>query len=730
LNAARRQPLLDAPARVLPGPFTADLRPRDLLHAAVVFAPRAPARMLELDLAEAARSPGVVAVLGAGDLPPPLNAGLAPLLVTDTVRCASDRLAVVAAETLQAARDAALRVFARLEDTMGSWDAGKAHLTTAPRVWPGKPNMTVVTRYKVGTAARVLPRLHAIHRRYTLPWQDPLALEGQVVLAVPTPNGVEVRGALEEPGLAALAVAAALRLPASGVAVVPMDMGGALGHRGAFAAELAALCAVLACRTNRPVVLRLSREEELRHGPKRPRCVVDHTLGADDAGRVRAQVVKVLWDGGPYPDLDRDSMAHTAAQAAGPYDVAHQDVTVAVARTHNSRPFFPPGGAQLPLTLAMEGQMDALARQGAVDPRALRRHNLPPANTKTAVLARSARTCLEVLDGLWPAEPNAAAGDAWRRRGLGMALATWVPQPPQPAPVLVEVLADGSVTVCAGLVEGGGWQRQGLAVTVARALGVPAKDVTVLPPDARWLNTARSPARGATTVDHAAAALRACAHLQYTLTLHAAAMLGVPSRRVRLGPKGFVCGKKRVGWTQLAAHAFSQGIPLMATSGTFAGPPAPPAAAAHLAQVEVDLATGAVRVLGLWMVQDVGQVLLVDGVRRALEGGARQAMGYALTEELALDAGQTTHASLRLTHPLGSLDEPAMKMVVLEGGVPRPVTALAALAAAPAVRNAIANALGDAPLELPCTPERILEVLMGQGLDPLGQPARVVAAAP
>ena len=189
------------------------------------------------------------------------------------------------ADSQELARLAARKVRARVESVPAVHEASSAHLASASAIWAGEPNVRSVSHFHRGDVAKVLAASkYTLHRRYTLPWQDALAAHPHSVMALPTSDGMEIRAGMEHPGRVRAWVADVLGLQHARVTVTAQAMGGGFGHRDAWTAELAACAALLARKTGRPVRLTLDREDELRCAPKRPRCLVDHTLAADTDG--------------------------------------------------------------------------------------------------------------------------------------------------------------------------------------------------------------------------------------------------------------------------------------------------------------------------------------------------------------------------------------------------------------------------------------------------------------
>jgi CO/xanthine dehydrogenase Mo-binding subunit len=505
---------------------------------------------------------------------------------------------------------------------------------------------------------------------------------------------------MEMPGLVRSLVADVLGLPHARVSTTALSMAGGFGQRDLWTAELAACAALLARRTGQPVCLSLDRADELRSSPKRPRCLVEHTLTANPDGRITSLQTTLLWDGGPY---DSQALLALAAAPAGllcPYDVKDAELTVQVARTHNARTAELVGGSLLPLVVALESQVDTLARDLGHHPTLVRRRNVPRAG---------ARRSRAVLDVLTHAEPRVLAPiSPWVKRGVGVALCRHRPALWHAA-ARVDVHADGSITLKTSAADTGAQHPVALAHLAAHVLQV----------DPATIHVRALPEAAPFSSQDARAVSQACSAVIRTLGREAARLLDVNVSRLKHDAHGFSAGRRRVTFAQAAAAAHESGVAPCGLGQGSVTAKAEEAWAGAVAEVDVDLATGLVKVTRVVETHEAGPPWHAAGLTREVEAGVRLGLGFALSEEGVMEAGVFRNASLLQALMPGSVDGPPVDVVLQPAGPLHAVAGVAVGVAAAAVRNAVANALGDAPLELPCTPERVMEVLVGRGLDPL-----------
>ncbi len=363
-------------------PFVGDLAAPGMLHGALRFAgvPRAIVR--SIDTSRAAAVPGVVAVLTAADVPGRREQGLIvadwPLLVAvgETTRYVGDVLVAVAAETREAAAEAAALVDVDLEPLPPVTDPFEALAPGAPAIHDdgNLVSRSVIRRGDAGAA--LASAAHVASGSFRTQSIEHAFLEPEAALAVPRgaagPDGRVVTDHLVHlysPGQGAWEdrrqVASFLGVAPAEVLVTQVSTGGAFGGKEDLSVQGQA--ALLAVRTGRPVMLRLTRRESLRFHVKRHPMWLDYTAGCDSQGRLVAVRARIVGDNGAYASVGGKVLERAAGHACGPYRVPDVDIEADAVYTNN-----PPSGAMRGFganqaAFAMEGVLDMLAEQVGID---------------------------------------------------------------------------------------------------------------------------------------------------------------------------------------------------------------------------------------------------------------------------------------------------------------------------------------------------------------------------
>jgi xanthine dehydrogenase molybdenum-binding subunit len=289
------------------------------------------------------------------------------------------------------------------------------------------------------------------------------------------------------------------------------------------------------------------------------------------------------------------------------------------------------------------------------------------------------------------------------------------------------------VTVVTGASEIGQGSETVIAQIVAEELGLPISNIRVVNSDTDLKPWDVGVHASRTTFIAGNSALRAAREARRKILKVAAAKMQRDAAGLDL-TDGHVIDRasgepiESVGKILRAMH-FGGKHELVMTTAFYEPPSKPPdkdhkgdisacyAFGTHVAEVEVDLDTGVVKVLGLSMAHDVGRVINLNGIEGQIEGGVAQGMGYALSEEVKLKDGRILNPSFTDYHLMTTHDVPALKIAFIETNDPagpfgaKGVAEAPLVPVAPAIANAVYNATGVRFHELPLTPERVLRKL-------------------
>jgi carbon-monoxide dehydrogenase large subunit len=746
------------------GRYLDDLRLPGLLHAAIVRSPHAHARLRAIR-AEAARAlPGVVAVLTAADFPgcvvPPLATSVAlrpyrhPVLGGEPperkVRHVGEGVAVVAADDPARAADAALAVAVDWEPLPVAASAEAALAAGAPRVFDDWPdNVVGVSRGAVGDAGRgfaesdVLVELDLVFPRVAA-----MPMEPRGVLAQPAgADGLlTVWTSSQMPYSVRAAVAAALGLPEARVRVLAPDVGGGFGAKGHPYPEDVLIPAV-ARHLGRPVKWVETRREHLlstagdrdqRHHAR---------LGVRRDGSIHALETTFTRDHGAYPSLGDVITLNTINHLPGPYRVPHFRAAATNVVTHRTFTAAYRGAGRPEAAFVLDRLLDRAARALALDPADFRRRNLIRPDEMPY------RTGLTYRDGVPivydPADYLAAFDrvlglldyDGWRaeqkrRRGsarpLGIGLSAYVEGtgigPFEGADVRVD--PDGGVWVLVGVASQGQAHETTLAQVAAGELGVTVDRVHVVGGDTAVLPFGMGTIASRVAANAGPAVLRAARDVARRTRLVAAEALECAAEDVVLaGGLAHVAGvpERGRGLGELARAAVRsralarEGAPGLHACVFFHPETVTWAFGAHACALDVDLDTGAVRLLRYAAVHDCGRPINPMVVEGQLHGGIAQGLGSALGEAIVHDAdGQLLTGTLMDYVVPTASDVPPLAVATAD--FPSPLNELGVkgvgesgvISPTAAVANAVEDALAGAGVDvtrLPLTPAAVWAAL-------------------
>jgi carbon-monoxide dehydrogenase large subunit len=718
-----------------------------------IFAHAAVASIEGLDDARA--MPGVAGVYAAGDLdlPHQLAAGSVevpggdldrpferPILASERLRYVGEPYAVVVAETLGEALDAAESIYA-IADPFPAVIDPEVAAADEILVFP-ETGTNVATRFEqrwdddVLAGAEVTVRGRFVNQRLA-----PVPMETNAIAVIPERDGgftvwvssqvpFDVRGDLVD----------VLGLDRKQIRVIAPDVGGGFGAKVPTYPEYLVI-AKAAQTLGRPVRWAETRSESMvsmTHGRSQVQWI---ELGARRDGTITGLRFEVLSNVGAYPQLGSFMGQTTAEMISGVYsigDIAFRGRAVVT----NVTPLGAYRGAGRPeAAAAIERAVDLLARELDMDPAELRRRNLIapeafPFRTAAGTEYDSGDYRLALDRALELANyPALRAEQAERRsRGdrtaMGIGLATYVEITAFPTKEFarVDVEADGTVTAYVGTTSFGQGHETAFAQLVGGVLGLPHTDVRVVHSDTALVERgqgswgSRSLQAGGTVL-----VTRADEVVERARGL-AAAALEVDAADLE-GPVdgGFrVLGapERSVGWRDLAARAAADGESLSA-KGVSTDPGATFPFGAHVAVVDVDLDSGDVRLSRLIAVDDCGRILNPMLVRGQQHGGLAQGVAQALFEEVRLDEAGNPITSTLMTYLMPSAAElPSFECANTETLTPvnplgvKGIGESGSIGSTPAVQNAVVDALshlGVRHVDLPCSPERVWAAIAAAG---------------
>lgn len=711
--------------------YPGDINMPGQLYMKIRFSDRAHARITRLDTSAAEQYPGVVAVLTAKDVP--VNEyGLImpdqPVLCgpggtrpdADIVRCYMDNIALVIAETEEAAAKARDLIAITYEDLPVVTDPFAAMRDDAPRLHANTPN-NILTHYRIRkgdmqagwAAAEVI-----VEGTYRTSWQEHAYLQPEAGL-----------GYIDEQGRVTVVVAGqwthedreqiahALGLPEEAVRVIYPAIGGAFGGREDMSVQI--VLALAAYRLRRPVKIVWSREESILGHHKRHPVTVKTRWGATREGKIVAVEAEVVGDAGAYAYTSTKVLGNTNLMVTGPYEIPNAHIDTYAVYTNNIptgafRGFGGPQGA-----FAAEMQMNKLAEALGMDPVTLRQKNVlregslltvgtpvPKGVSIEAVLTACAERSFWQQDGdRWQRLPAEQPADPARRRGRGIACAFknvgFSFGAPEACWAIIELRGDTEieeVILYHAAAEVGQGVHTVMQQMTAEAVGVPLQKVRLVASDTSSTRNSGSVSASRMTFMSGNAIRGAAEEALKQWQAEERPAVGTyvyrPPRTTPYDPQ-----------TGRSEPNFAYGYVTEAV------------------EVEVDLATGQISLVSVHCADDVGRAVNPVQVQGQIEGAVVQAMGYAILEELVVKDGRILNPNLSTYLIPTVLDVPGrIESIILEHPDPlgpwgaRGMGEMPYLPLAAAVAAAVKDATGIWFDEIPLTPQRVVQRLREHGL--------------
>ena len=743
--------------------YSPDLVLPRMLYAKALRSPYPHARLLRIDASKAERHPGVVAVVTRDDLSG-LNSYFGPIVddqpvvATDRVRHVGEPVALIAAENREIAEEALDLIDVEYEELPAVFDILEAAKPDAP-ILHAQRNQTSAGVHKdefnFQMGGNVCSVFHVedgdidsgfqesdeiLENVYRLPPVQHGHIEPHAATAYWEPSGkLVVHSACQNPSGVQEQLAQIFRLPENQVRIIVPLIGG--GYGGKTHARIEPALALVARKARRPVQWVLTRDEVFLTG-RRYGAVVKIKTGFKRDGRLVARKVDIFYDIGAYA-LNGPVNAKTGCYvSAGPYNIPNRSLT-----TYSVYTNLPPTGPFRGVGVshgcwAYESEMDDIARRTGVDPLELRLEHLVKEGdifvTGEKLVSVGITDCLQKVANAigWQEKneqaPNQVAGNMVRGKGLAVTIKSTTT--PTTSSAQVRLNADGSAILLTSSVEMGQGALTSLAQIVGDELGLPMERVSVSFPDTDVTPYDKSTSSSRTTFHMGQAAQKAAREIRMQLLEVGAKKLeariedlelrdgalrviGVPEKRLTINELFKAKFGSSVG-SLFGGHCFQ-------TQGGLDPKTGKGKAAVFWffsacgAEVEVDVETGKVQVLRAVTAVDAGKAIHPRQCGLQNEGSFLSGMGSALFEEMVYDNGQPINSNF-LEYMLPSLEDHPQEFVSLLVETPHPdgpfgakgVGEAALPPVAPAIGNAVANALGGARIrDLPIKPDKIVAAL-------------------
>jgi len=745
--------------------FVDDVEMRGMLYAKMLWSPHAHARIMRIDDSKARRLPGVRAVLhhenvarvrfasGGQSYPNPLPYD--QVSFDNKVRHVGDRVAVVAADTLEIAAAAVRLIEVEYEVLAAVFDENEAMSDGAPVIhdepdmegaYDAARNIVHHIEADVGDVeAGFAEADHVFEQTLRVHQVQQVPIEPHIAIAwLDSDERLVVRTSTQVPFHVRRMLAPLLGLPVRQIRIIKPRIGGGFGVKQEMLIE--DIVGHLALVTGRPVRLELTRHEEFVSSRTRHPQTITMKTGVNDDGKLVAQLMRTVGNTGPYGTHGLTVQMVSGLRGLSSYNCPNKRFDCDVVYTNIPVPGAYRGYGAPQALFALEAHLDDVAAALGMDVLEFKRMNWTKVGDPLDMAAELGEGAAEMK--LIPVvascgmEECVAQGQRaigwhrridpdWRqpadrphiRRGIGFAMCMHgsAISGLDMGGASIKINDDGSFNLLFGATDLGTGADTVLAQIAAEVLGTPVEDIVVYAADTDMTPFDVGAYASSTTYVSGMAVKKAAEEVRRQIAERAALLLDVSTPgdislrdRQALAPDG-----RSVSLAEVALHSLHQDQQhqIMATA-SYVAPESPPPYAAQFAEIEVDIDTGQVTVVSLVMAVDCGVPINPLTSAGQVEGGMIQALGYGHCEEMVYDkAGRMVNARLGPYKIYRSDEVPhieAYLVQTMEKSGPFGAKAIAEIpkdGVAPAIRNAIANATGARINNIPFTPERVWAAL-------------------
>ncbi|WIV11691.1 xanthine dehydrogenase family protein molybdopterin-binding subunit [Proteiniborus sp. MB09-C3] len=743
--------------------YVDDIKMPGMLYAAVKRSPYPHAKILSIDISKAEKLPGVKAVTIGQDFPKRVGLYLADktFLAVDKVRYRGEAVAAVAAETVEIAAEAVKLIEVEYEELEPVTDAIEAMKPGAPLVHPELgdythapifhtvPGTNISEHFKLrkGNAEEAFKQAdYVLESSFYVPHIQHCPIENHVAIAKYDRDGsLTVWASCQSPYAVRGALSAAFGIPLNKLRVISPAVGGGFGAKAGTTLE--GIVIPLSMKTGRPVKLTYSREDEFCNSYVRQAMHSKFKTGVTKDGKIVAEEIEFVWDGGAFTEYGVNITKSAGFAMAGPYEVPniHGDSYCVYTNHPVGGPYRGFGMAEI--HFCIEQNMDTVANAIGMDPIEFRKLNAHKPGGKTATSAPVYDNCglVECIDRVAKDidyyTPSEQPSDSKKIRAKGIACGMKAPSMPNDvaSSAVIRLNEDGTAYLQVSAQDIGQGSDTALTQIAAEMLSIPPEKITINTGD-----TANQPYEWQTVASRITfcagnAIVKAAEDVKRQLIELASIKLSTYPRDLKLEDGHVVSTQypdKKVSYAELALGLTmpdGSGVhgPIIGR-GSFipenvknfdleTGQGDKPVAfwtyGANAAEIEVDTETGHIKVLKVSACWDVGKVINPTLIEGQVEGAIVQGLGSALFEEIKLDKGKFLNQSF-MDYKIPAVgDMPEMMVSFVENeqhdgpfgarGMAEP----AMIPSAPAIANALYNAIGVRMHQIPLTPERVLKAI-------------------
>lgn len=717
--------------------YVGDMKFPNMLYAKMLFSPIAHGKIKKIDTSKAEALPGVKAIATYLNSPRiPYNSAMrfyehdipkVEYIFDDRVRFVGDRVAAVAAEDLETAQRAINLIEVEYEELPGIFDPEEALREDAIKIHPDGNIITTIKQNAGNVDAAFLDADHIFEDRYTVPAIHHGAMETHVAIANFDHLGkLTVWSPNQNTFAFRIILSKIFELPMSKVRVISPAIGGAFG--GKLESTIEPVVAQLARMTGKPVKLELNRRETMVSTRTRHAAVVYLKTGVKNDGTIVAQDINVIANTGAYATSAINVMAAMSHKVYKVYNFKNMRFTGTAVYTNTPiagamRGYGSPQaflGQQVQLNKIanklgidiVELQLKNLVKPDGVDPR----FNSPHGNARPIDCVVKASEAFN-----WSYKKSLKQSGRYRH-GIGMAVGAHgngcFGAHRDYTSLSLKMNEDGTAVLYSGTHDMGNGSISLQIQIVSEVLGISPELIECIAADTDttpW-NLGDYASRG--TFVSGNAAKKVAESVKKSLLKEASELLEEAEENIIL-KDNYAISKidelKKASLCEVMIHAQKINQEEIIANETYAACAGVTSYGSHFAEVEVDTETGKVRVLNYVAAHDVGKAINPMSLEGQIEGAIQMGIGYALTEGLEIDdKGKVTNGSLKRYHLLTADEMPKIKIILVEEGDAygpygaKSIGECSVVPVAPAITNAVINALGSEFYDLPLKPIKIL----------------------
>jgi CO/xanthine dehydrogenase Mo-binding subunit len=737
--------------------YSGDIQFPNMLWGKVLRSPYPHAKIVSLDSSLAEKMLGVKAVVTERDLSPNFRMGFSvldqPVLAKEKVRFIGEPIVAIAATDIDVAEEAIEKVKIEFEELPSIFDPEEAMMPGATKIHEAELNIASRRNVIKGDVNIGFQKADIIFAdRFTTPAQEHVPIETETaVVRYDFAGNLTAWMSSHTLYLLRTSIAAMLGIKEEKINIIVKGVGGDFGGKNQI--QLGLICAALAKKAGlgRAVKMVHTREEEFACSTVRHPAIIDLKTGVKKDGTLVSRDARYILNMGAYVAAGDFVVQWAGASFSGVYKTPHLKFTGISVYTNCPVGSAFRGFGNPQITFAVESQIDMIAEKLGMDPLQFRLKNVLETGDKMAT-GWKLRSC-----GLKDCLKKAAEAVEWenkgklkkKNQGVGMACGNhgtgWKPGfktrlgilETDAGACIIKIEGDGTIRVITGELDYGQGANTIITQIVAEELGVNIKDVKVIYGESDIIPYGRGPFASRTTMIGGRAAQLAAIDVKCQLFEIASILLGEETGVLEIHGGQIISKKnpeKSISIADVALSAYSsKGKEYIIGKGYFdhdATVPDPETGQGSLsgafsffaqaAKVEIDMEKGAVKILKLVSVHDCGKTINPLGAEGQIEGGVAQGIGYALMEGLIWENGQTLNPNMVDYKIPTSLDIPVIKPIFVETYEPigpfgaKGLAEPGLVSVAPAIANAIYDAIGVRVQDLPLSPEKIWRAIRKQ----------------